>query len=251
MKTKIVECSLGTKTSEPMARKVDELLPTLPKELRCILTKSTVKTDLAEGESRTDISVITTNTPDRDSEIVLPEGMELDDYILNPVVLYGHEQNNLVGKCLWIKKIENGLIAKSHYTVKPDWFEGAWLSDFVWAMVEADVLRGKSVGFLPLEARELTPEEEELYPSVHRIITRSHLIEYSCVAVPSNPKALVEAINKGLTTLDKWGYTTVGSVKPKIVKAKHVKHYHAPKLNLDAKDIADEVVKKILERWEV
>ena len=105
-----------------------------------------------------------------------------------------------------------------------------------------DLLRGKSIGFLPLEMREPDADESALYPQVNRVITKSLLVEYSVVAVPSNPLALVEAINKGLTDLDRMGIEVVGRVKPK-AKRKPAQ--------VDFKAVAEQVVRDFQQRWQV
>src|SRR6266545_5196287 len=130
---------------------------------------------------------------DRDRDIVVPEGIELDDFRRNPIVLYGHNRDAPVGKCLWVKPDARGLVAKTLYTARPKNYVGEWLPDFVYSMVAADVLRGKSITFIPTEVRD--PEAAELaeFPDTQCVITRAMLIEYSVVSVPCNPLALVEA----------------------------------------------------------
>ncbi len=247
MKIKVVTSSLGCKTSESMARRIDELLPTIPNELRRLATKSSTKSTEV-GEDRTDISTITTSHPDRDLEMVLPDGIQLDSYRANPIVLFGHNQDTPCGKCLWIKPTGDGLSAKTKYPARPAEYQGEWIPDFVYGMVAAEVLKGKSIGFLPLEIRDPEPEELALFPDVQRVITKSLLCEYSCVAIPCNPQALVEAINKGLTSLDKWGYTKVGRVKK--VKNKVYKQPVVKLADYDINKIVDEVIKSIHARWE-
>lgn len=239
MKFNLVESSLGTKTTEGMARKIDELLPTIPSELRTVKKKFSSETK-AEGE-RSDISVITTSDPDRDQEIVVADGLLLDDYRANPVVLFSHDQCRPCGTCQWIKPKDQKLVARTLYPKRPAEYEGEWLADYVHALVVADVLKGKSIGFLPLEIRD--PDEEELakYPNLQRVITSGLLVEYSCVSVPANPKALVEAINKGLTSLERMGIPVIGKVTRRKPKAKP----------FDPQEIADAVYKKLMSKWEV
>ena len=49
-----------------------------------------------EGE-RSAISTITTSRPDRDRDIVRPDGLILDYYLKHPVVLAGHDYSDTVG----------------------------------------------------------------------------------------------------------------------------------------------------------
>lgn len=269
MKKKIVESSIGLKTSEGMARAIDAALKSTPKGAVYNFRRKSVvpETQIAQAE-RTDISKVTTGFMDRDCEIVDPAGIELEQYRLNPVVLYSHDQSKPVGKCLWIKPDGNGLLAKTYYTPRPSKFVGDWEPDFVWEMVQADVLRGKSIGFLPLEIREPTPEEIATHPTVQRVISRSLLIEYSVVSVPSNPLALVDAVNKGLSlskaiehgvSLDNWPLKKIGNIKDikktkpvekKTVNVNRLVAEELKRLNLSPEKIQEQAIKNILARWE-
>lgn len=196
LKKKLVTSDCGAVVSEDMARHLDSLKKDLPQE--CTFRR---KGAIGEGltldpGSRTDVSTITNTAVDRDFEIVDPKGIDLSHYRLNPVVLYGHSSDRPCGKALWVKETPAGITAKSYYPARPDKHQGEWLPDFVWGMIQADVLRGKSIGFLPLELRE--PTEEESQKGAKLVISKSLLCEFSVVSVPSNPEALVQAISKGL-----------------------------------------------------
>jgi hypothetical protein len=189
----------------------------------------------------------------------MPDGIALESYRLNPIVLFGHNQEKPIGKALWIKPQDGGLLAKTEYPERPSKFEGEWLPDLVFSMVVENVLRGKSIGFLPLEIREPTEEEKEANPGLQQVIARSLLLEYSVVSVPSNPLALVEAIGKG-KTLPNWQLEFPGrNVKrKKPVATKKPRTHHAEKMaealdkiNLDPARITELAVKRLAARWEV
>jgi phage head maturation protease len=257
MRKKLVESSVGVRTTEETARHIDELLKALPKgkqyEYR---RKGTPGTDTTvQAVERTDVSRVTTRAMDRDNEIVLPEGIELDQYRVNPVVLWGHDQDRPVGKALWVKPDAEGLLAKSQYISRPARYVGEWLPDFVFSMIQADVLRGKSIGFLPLEIRDPSPEELAVNPQLQLVISRSLLLEYSVVSVPSNPLALVEIVSKG-QHLDHWQFKNIGPVKQKAKARAKPRVYHPitealNELTLDPTKIADLAIKQLAEKWGV
>lgn len=260
MKKKTVESSLGIRTTEETARHIDDVLKTLPKEKRYEYRRKgnvPANPEIAPAE-RTDVSRVTTKAMDRDFEIVSPDGIDLEQYRLNPVVLWGHDQDRPIGKALWIKPDGEGVLAKSQYTTRPDKYLGEWLPDFVFSMIQADVLRGKSIGFLPLEIRDPTPEELALYPSLQMVISRSLLLEYSVVSVPSNPAALVETVSKGLH-LDHWHFKVLGKLQPKktVKPVKKVVNHGKDmaealdRMKLDPDHIAELAVKRLVEKWEV
>ena len=158
-----------------------------------------------EGE-RSSVDYITTKARDRDGEIVLPKGAILDDYRKNPVVLFGHDYKSLpVGKSVWIKSDEKGLISKTKYA-------NTQKADEIFQYRKEGFPLAKSIGFVPLETveekdfknldlKELGLDEADL-EGTKRIYPKWLMLEYSDVPVPSNPEALQLAISKGLFTLE-------------------------------------------------
>jgi len=162
--------------------------------------------EFEEGE-RASVDYITTRDIDRDGEIVVPKGIILDHYRQQPVVLWCHDYHQLpVGKSLWVKNDELGLISKTKYASHPKAQE-------IFDYRREGFPMAKSIGFIPFEYA--TPDEydslnfqklgiEEGSVAGSKVIfTKALLLEYSDVPVPSNPKALQIAISKGLVSRDK------------------------------------------------
>lgn len=145
-----------------------------------------------DGE-RSAVSYITTATPDRDDEVLLPTGMDKDGY--NGVVLWMHDHYmGPIGRCAWLKRDgAKGWVAKTIFAAT------AAASD-VWALVRGGFLTACSVGFdlSKSEHREATPKEkaQEGWAGVRRVYTKWPLLEYSWVSVGANPDALVVAVNE-------------------------------------------------------
>lgn len=165
-----------------------------------------------KGE-RSSVDYITTKTVDRDREIVLPQGAVLDDYRKHPVVLFCHNYKEMpVGKALWIKIEDNGLVAKTQYAKTARGNE-------VYDYRKDGFPMAKSIGFVPLEVVEkedfdkvdlksMDLEEKDL-EGADRIFPKWLMLEYSDVPVPANPDALQLAISKGLLDQEKaleYGY---------------------------------------------
>jgi len=204
----LVEGPLGFPMHEASARELDELLkaqPTGPAhEYRRQASTGEVTTD---EDERTDKSFITTDSLDRDGEVVLPSGGNFTEFRKNPVVTFAHRYDELpVGRALWLKRDEQkgrvGILAKTQYAAKPDdWGDAPWQPSAVWAMVQQGILKGKSIGFLPLEVRPPTPKDVKARPDWEKaklVISKWLLLEYAVAPVPSNPDALVQSIGKGL-----------------------------------------------------
>jgi hypothetical protein len=158
-----------------------------------LVRKGLIASDLQfeEGE-RAVVSYITTAAKDRDSEIVEPKGAILEDYRKNPVVLFCHDYRQLpIGKNIWIKNSDQGLIAKTVYAPHEE-------AEKVYQYRKAGFPLAESIGFVPLEWKEHTEDERGKNGGVRRTFTKWLLLEYSDVPVPSNPEALMVAVSKGI-----------------------------------------------------
>ena len=163
--------------------------------------------DKQEGDvnkkDRTVVSRISCVSKDRDGESLLPDGVQLENYRQNPIVCWGHsygDPKNFVGKNLWIKKDDKGLIAK---TV----FAKTEFADQVFRAYTEDVgntgplLKGFSVGFIPLSWDDPEPEKgEDAKDLPKRTYTEWELLEYSCVGIPCSPESLTMAYEKGMVS---------------------------------------------------
>jgi len=149
-----------------------------------------------DKQKRSVISYISTDAVDRDGEKLLPEGVDLENYKKNPVVMLGHDYKSLpVGKNIWIKKDDKGLVAK---TV----FAKSERGDEIYRACSEDIegtgplLKGWSVGFIPIEWEDIETKDKKEKPG--RIYKKWELLEYSIVPIPSCPEALTLAVEKGL-----------------------------------------------------
>ncbi len=165
-------------------------------------------------ESRSDVSWITVETPDLAGDLVLARGMDDSFYQLNPIVTLNHRYDQPpVARSLWRRKILStqahrlrsvgsvgGVKAKSFYPPRPDaWSSSDWPPDAAFQLVQASLLRGKSIGFLPLQLRPPTADEirqDQQLQNVRFIIEKWLLLEYACCYLPMQPLALVEDVSK-------------------------------------------------------
>src|SRR5690606_12721308 len=78
---------------------------------------------------------------------------------------------------------------------------GPWLPDTLLSLFQQGVLRGFSVGFLPVESRRATRHDHERFgQNVERVHSKWKLLEYSVAPLPANPDALATAVSKGIIT---------------------------------------------------
>lgn len=122
--------------------------------------------------------VITTENLDRYEEVIKLDGWQTDHYLSNPVVLWGHDHNHLIGKCTELKIEDGKMIAKGQFAPTEEGQEKRKLYD-------AGFLKATSVGFIEKEREG-------------NLITIAELLEFSFVSVPANPYALSLAMEKEL-----------------------------------------------------
>lgn len=203
---------MGLMMPDKLAKSLDALLKTLPRECRQLRRKASVPQafDLVAGE-RADISLVSVETIDREGEVVLAKGCDLSHFTSNPIVTMAHKYDELpVGKALWIKKVPGALQAKTQYASKPEDWSGSWLPDAVWSMTREGILKGKSIGFIPTRIRPPGKDEPQ-WKNAAAVVESSLLLEYAVAPIPVCDAALVQAVSKGLAdagTLQRLGLWT-------------------------------------------
>lgn len=152
----VVEGPMGLQMPESIARTIEAAAKGLPKDFTFRRSAKAADTT-AEADSRTDISIITTDTKDRDDEVLLPGGGEWGEFKKNPIVTFDHNYGELpAGSCLWLKSKANAIIAKTFYPTKPeDWGDSPWLPSAILHLLQQDppICSGKSLGFIPTNVR--------------------------------------------------------------------------------------------------
>ena len=169
-------------------------------------------TEVNAGE-RSDVSWISTETPDRVNEVVIAKGMNDSQFTANPLVTLQHAYwCPPVGKSLWRKRIKDGPVAgikaKTVYPPRPDSWPldesgqpSPWPPDKVLSLIQAGMLQGKSIGFQVLKGHH--PDSKECQKNgwdpdrVCYVIDEWLLLEYAVCYLPCNPDTLVEAVSKG------------------------------------------------------
>jgi len=155
----------------------------------------TARTEITDPANLIVRSVVTTRTPDRAGDIVLPQGLRnRDEFLANPVVLWAHQRNTPpIGRCLSLEVQPDRVIAETQF---------AAASPFaveLFGLYAAGVLSGWSIGFLPIRTSPRRGGGTQ--------VDSWDLLEYSAVPVPENPQALTMAVRKGLTVspmLQQW-----------------------------------------------
>ena len=130
-------------------------------------------------------SYITAETMDRDKDIVYRDGIDIKEYKNNPIVLFNHNYDKIVGKNtrLTKKTLEDGSKAL-HGVTK---FAPTEFGQELYNLAKDGFLNAWSIGFIPTEFETRSDDK-----GVGWNIYKSKLLEYSAVSVPSNPDALTQ-----------------------------------------------------------
>jgi len=131
-----------------------------------------------------------TETLDRDGEVIKVSGWDLDNYKKNPVFMWAHDYSQPpIGKAVNVHKRQGNLIFDIEFADK-DTYEFA---DTIYKLYQGGFLRATSVGFIPDPDGVI---EGDGVKTPRRTYTRQELLELSAVPVPSNPDALRNAADK-------------------------------------------------------
>jgi uncharacterized protein len=145
----------------------------------------------ANSEERTVTAVISTGAIDRDKEVLVPKGADLENFRKNPVVLWAHDHSiPAIGKALHITVKGKKIIAKVKFATTP-------FADEIFSLFKDGILNAFSVGFMPTKSHSPTPKDILKNPELvdaYRIFDNWELLEFSPVNVPANPEALATAV---------------------------------------------------------
>jgi hypothetical protein len=249
----LVEGPLGFKTTEEAARQMERLLAVSPKA--SYKHKALPAEVQFEPGERASVDIVTTDNIDHENEVVLPGGIDVSTFRMNPIVLFAHDDTKPIGRSQWIKTSANGIKSKTIYASRPDDFQGDFLPDLVFALVQQQILKGRSIGFFATQIDAPTQEQLTARPdwaNARCIITKSMIYEYSVVSVPCNEFALQEAVSKGLKQFSTKSLEALGvkvaptqaeSKKANVTLAKIVQQIAKPKL--DEKKLLLQMLEKI------
>ena len=138
-------------------------------------------------------AVITDSSLDRDNEIISTKGIQTDNFMKNPVVLYSHNRvgpfeftNDLpVGKVLSLKKMAKKMEAKVKFTpedLHPDGYK-------LFRMYKEGFLRAFSIGY-----KEIKSSIKEVGDTVIKVLDKIDLAELSVAIIPANPNAIAKSL---------------------------------------------------------
>lgn len=144
-----------------------------------------------DDNENTIVAWATKETVDRDNEVLKANGWDLAKYRKNPVLMAFHDYKSFpVGKVLWVKPDPTESPIGLKFKAK---FANTDAGKEAYMLYKDGIMNAFSVGFQPLEAPVVN---EKGKPS--KIFPKNELLEISCVPIPANPDALIDAAHSGL-----------------------------------------------------
>jgi phage head maturation protease len=214
--------------------------------------KLMVKNYIAETKAVEDKRIlnvtITTDTVDRDGDIVEPKGIKTANYRRNNAVLFGHDYRGLpIAKGENLVKTEHGITADVIFPA-----EGIYpLADTVYNMGKQGFIKAWSIGFIPIKTEDIVDEDEkdsntEILKRKGRRIKSCDLLEFSACAVGCNPDALTNMIAKGIDieSLKEAGFIEIEEEKIEVNKDKPEEIINKPEeteefIHIPVRSVAD------------
>lgn len=207
-----------------MEKFTNEIAETIKSWMESDDVKSIIATTkkASDADTGTFEMVITTENLDRYQEVIKMDGWEIEHYMKNPVVLWGHDHKILIGVSTSLEVVDGKMVAKGKFAPTAEGQEKRKLYD-------AGFLRASSVGFIEKEREG-------------NLITKSELIEWSFVSVPANPYALSTMMKAGhdVNMLVTKGILTIKAEEEETPAPEPV-----PAAEVPAADVNDELAEKV------
>ena len=153
------------------------------------------ETELSEKMDNSRVVTFTASTGivDRHGDIIYQSGWKLDNFLKNPVVLFGHNSDQLpIGHVSQVNFIDGNLTLSIDFVPR----EIHPFADTVYQMILRGDINAGSVGMKPLKWAWVESEERFGIDFIEQ-----ELLEFSIVTIPANPEA-ISMDNKKFKTVD-------------------------------------------------
>ena len=167
------------------------------------MKRKTLAASVEDTSPKGVVAKLTTDSVDRDGEMLIPQGMNSKEYEQNPVLFYNHDYANPIGTVSNIKRGERDVLGTLKFAQRPEGYQGDFFPEFVEALVKQGIIKGVSVGFVPENgaSRMATKGDMSKYGGgIKRVYNKWKLLEVSIAPLPANQDALISAVGKGLVT---------------------------------------------------
>jgi HK97 family phage prohead protease/HK97 family phage major capsid protein len=170
----------------------------------------------ASQDAAADEFVLSDNSVDRQGDVI-EQNWELANFRANPIALFNHDRDQVIG--VWDDvRVEGGrLIGKLKLASADTPGPLGALVNSVRSLLDQKILRSTSVGFREVEKQKINEHASDFWGPFR--YTKSELLEVSLVAVPANPNAVSLARSMNIPP----GLVPVLFVKPEQSEARPAK----------------------------
>ncbi|AXF51954.1 MAG: capsid protein [Caudoviricetes sp.] len=198
---------------------------------------STMTVKAVNEEQRIITGIASTPSADRAEDIMVPEGAQ---YTLPMPCLWQHEDDEPIGHVIGAKVTSRGIEATIQIAQVQEEGKLKDRLDEAWQSIKAGLVRGLSIGFLPIESQRIEGSWGSKY-------LKWDWYELSVVTIPCNVDARITSVKsasrKQLAALGKSVVPVVRIAKPAGASAQKpvVKTIPKPEEGLDMKTIAEQI----------
>ena len=140
--------------------------------------KDHVETDDTAGNRDVKVT-ITTEHEDRDTDIIRTAGIDTDNFLKNPVVLYNHDRQFPIARALSLERKDTSIEAVTRFA---DLGISA-KADEVFGLIKNGIINAASIGFRVIDYTD--------FGSYGYDFLETELLEFSFVPIPANANALI------------------------------------------------------------
>jgi hypothetical protein len=182
--------------------------------------------DISTQEPRTLLITGSTESIDRDGDILLSSGWKLGNYLKNPVVLWAHDHSRPpvgTSKAVYVDPRTKQLCFKVYFPTVAELStpgqppsEHALFVDTLYNMYKSGMLSASSVGFTGTKSTPRADQGGVPLWQRGQVFTEQELVELSCVSVPANAEALVSA--RSMKAFDPHGVALVEAAMKSLIE---------------------------------
>lgn len=138
------------------------------------------------------VFILSSESTDRVGDVIRQSGWQLENFLRNPIALFGHDHSFPIGVWEDVKVAGKKLQARLRLAERGT----SARIDEIRGLIEQGILRAVSVGFRVLDYKPIDKND----PYGAWDILKSELLETSVVSVPANPEALQVAKSMGVSS---------------------------------------------------
>ncbi len=163
-----------------------------PDGIDTITKRAQIATPVVDFDQRLIKGIVSCESVDMQGDVVIQKGIDTS-YFAGPdesdlgvrTVYFDHDYSRPIGKNVRLSVNGGQMFATTYITKLPE-------GDDILTLVDEGIIRGLSIGFRVLEARNASHMDQKSYgEGCQRVIEKALMLEYSITPQPCNPDAIL------------------------------------------------------------